>query len=63
MLDVIAQSGNVRQQKRTSENSSSKANNITGCTRLRSPIYGAASVAIDRFTGLVVDKQIEVVNE
>jgi hypothetical protein len=27
------------------------------------PGFGAADVAIDRFTGQVIDKQIEVVNE
>jgi hypothetical protein len=40
----------------------SKANNITGCTRLCQG-YGVAGVTIDRFTGRVLDKQIEVVNE
>jgi len=28
-----------------------------------SPRFGEAGVAIDRFTGKVIDKQIEVVNE
>jgi len=40
----------------------SKASNATGCVR-PSPAFGAAGVAIDRFTSLVIDKQIEVVNE
>jgi hypothetical protein len=45
--------------------SSWKQNSITGRTSLRSPQrhYGEAGVAIDRFTGQVLDKQIEVVNE
>jgi len=34
----------------------------TGYTRLRQG-FGEAGVAIDRFTGQVIDKQIEVVNE
>jgi hypothetical protein len=42
--------------------SSSKGNNITGSTHLRQG-FGVAGVAIDRFTGEVLDKQIEVVNE
>jgi hypothetical protein len=42
--------------------SSSKGNSITGCTHLCQG-FGAAGVAIDRFTGKVLDKQIEVVNE
>jgi len=42
--------------------SSSKGNSITGCTRLRQG-FGEAGVAIDRFTGQVIDKQIEVINE
>ncbi len=39
-----------------------KGNSITGCTppSLR---FGEAGVAIYRFTGQVLDKQIEVVNE
>jgi len=59
---------------KTSETISSwKANSITGCTRpsptslrkklRRSRGFGVADVAIDRFMGKVLDKQIEVVNE
>jgi hypothetical protein len=39
-----------------------KGNSVTGCTRLRLR-FGEAGVTIDRFTGRVVDKQIELVNE
>jgi len=42
--------------------SSWKESSITGYTRLRQG-FGEAGVAIDRFTGQVIDKQIEVVNE
>jgi hypothetical protein len=52
MIDVIAQSG------RSPPNASS----LTGFL-VESERHYWVHVAIDRFTGLVVDKQIEVVNE
>jgi hypothetical protein len=42
--------------------SSSKASKVTGYTRLCRG-FGEAGVAINRFTGRVLDKQIEIVNE
>jgi hypothetical protein len=39
-----------------------KGSNVTGSTRLCQG-FGVAGVAIDRLTGQVLDKQIEVVNE
>jgi hypothetical protein len=65
LIDLIAQSGRYP----------SNANSLTGfvveerCTTgspayvPQSRDYGEAGVAIDRFTGQVLDKQIEVVSE
>ena len=39
-----------------------QGSSIIGCTRLREG-YGEAGMAIHRFTGEVLDKTIEVVNE
>ena len=52
----------MQRESGSQENSLSKANSVTGCTRLCQG-YGVAGVTIDRFTGEVIDKQIEVVNE
>jgi len=58
----VAQSGRYAPGETDLKISSWKVNNITGCTRLRQG-FGEAGVAIDRFPGKVLDKQIEVVNE
>ena len=53
LIDVIAQSG------RFAPNATSLANGFVVNGEQRYWVH----VAIDRFTGLVIDKQIEVVNE
>ena len=62
MIDVIGQSGHYPPNATTLNGFVVKASSITGCTRLCQG-FGEAGVTIDRFTGQVIDKQIEVVNE
>jgi hypothetical protein len=62
MIDVIGQSGHYPPNATTLNGFVVKASSIAGCTRLCQG-FGEAGVTIDRFTGQVIDKQIEVVNE
>lgn len=66
MLDVIAQSGRATRPNATSLQNDfvvEREHYWIHPPSVAAASYGVAGVAIDRFTGRVLDRQIETVNE